>query len=187
MPAPAGDAWRKASFDDAAWGAGLPEFGYGDGDETTLLDFGPDPDAKPMSAAFRASFDFDPSKDGDLSIDIVCDDGAVIFVDETEVQRVRMPEGEVSPDTPAAIPPTGFDETAGSRFVIPANRFASGGRQVIAVQVHQEQPASSDLSFRLIATVGSIEFEEVRARVPAEEIVAFFGEGSPAIDWLKKR
>src|SRR6188474_2329304 len=35
-----GAAWKNSGFNDATWKTGTGEFGYGDGDETTILSFG---------------------------------------------------------------------------------------------------------------------------------------------------
>jgi len=186
MPTPVGDAWTEVGFDDSAWAVGLPELGYGDGDEVTVLDYGADPNAKPMSAAFRTVFEFDPSQSGALAVDLVCDDGAVVYLDGREVQRVRMPEGEISPETAAKVPLGGFDEKDAEYFVIPIEAFAPGSEHTLAVQVHQEQPSSSDLSFSLVALVGLVEFSTVRDRVSDSELESFFGDNSAA-EWLEIR
>src|SRR4026209_259996 len=37
-----GTAWRATSFNDSTWPSGPAQLGYGDGDESTTLGFGPD-------------------------------------------------------------------------------------------------------------------------------------------------
>src|SRR3954468_20250191 len=37
-----GTAWKNISFNDTTWSSGLAELGYGDGDETTVVNYGPD-------------------------------------------------------------------------------------------------------------------------------------------------
>jgi hypothetical protein len=38
-----GTAWRISSFDDSSWSNAEAQFGYGEGDERTLVSYGPDP------------------------------------------------------------------------------------------------------------------------------------------------
>ena len=40
-------------YNDSDWSTGYAEFGYGDGDETTVVNFGPDSDDKYISTYFR--------------------------------------------------------------------------------------------------------------------------------------
>src|SRR5687768_3695680 len=36
-----GTAWRGVGFNDSAWNSGNAELGYGDGDEATIVSYGP--------------------------------------------------------------------------------------------------------------------------------------------------
>ena len=38
-----GSAWRNPGFDDTGWASGAAQLGYGDGDEATMVGYGPDP------------------------------------------------------------------------------------------------------------------------------------------------
>src|SRR5262249_33094290 len=48
-----GTAWREVSFDDSAWASGPAQLGYGDGDEATVVSFGPDANNKYITTYFR--------------------------------------------------------------------------------------------------------------------------------------
>ena len=53
-----GQAWRELDFEvDENWKEGRAELGYGDRDERTTVDFGPDPDNKYITTYFRHEFD----------------------------------------------------------------------------------------------------------------------------------
>ncbi len=76
------------------------------------------------------------------------DDGAVVYVNGEEVFRLRLPDGPLDPTVFAS-------RTVGSRFegvyepfFIPA-RCLRAGSNVIAVEVHQGGPDSSDVIFDL--------------------------------------
>src|SRR5215204_6516876 len=52
-----GTAWSNPSFSDSTWPSGPGELGYGDGDESTVLNFGPDPLNKYITYYFRSTFE----------------------------------------------------------------------------------------------------------------------------------
>src|SRR3954467_144226 len=49
---PAGN-WAQYGYDDSDWKYGTARFGYGDGDETTLVNYGPDDEHKFITTYFR--------------------------------------------------------------------------------------------------------------------------------------
>ena len=66
--APAPD-WRSLSFNDTAWQTGTAQLGYGDGDEATVVSYGPDPAAKYITTYFRRTFSVDnPSRFAGLQL-----------------------------------------------------------------------------------------------------------------------
>src|SRR6185503_19444915 len=48
-----GTAWQAPGFDDSAWKSGPAQLGYGEGDEATLIAYGPDPNNKRVTTYFR--------------------------------------------------------------------------------------------------------------------------------------
>ena len=52
----AGTAWRSASYSDTAWKSGPAQLGYGDGDERTIVSYGPDANNKYTTTYFRRTF-----------------------------------------------------------------------------------------------------------------------------------
>ena len=51
-----GTNWTGRSYIDIAWASGAGEFGYGDGDEATVVGFGSEPDNKSITTYFRRAF-----------------------------------------------------------------------------------------------------------------------------------
>ena len=93
-----GDSWKTNSYDDSFWQEGLGELGYGDGGESTLLDFGTDTLNKHISYYFRHMIDIqNPENFGELALDMLHDDGAVVYLNGAEVFRYNMPSGDVFP------------------------------------------------------------------------------------------
>lgn len=143
------EAWEQPEFDDSEWDAGRAELGYGDDHEATTLDYGEDADDKPPTAYFRTSFEMpDPAGLARLRVRLRRDDGAVVYLNGIEVMRSNMPAGTVTYDTFAAesIDDRGYQtaEVDGDLLV--------PGTNVVAVEVHQSDEGSSDLTFDLALT-----------------------------------
>ena len=134
--------WRDA-FNDSNWRVGPAQLGYGDGDEATLI-----PDRPPV-VLFRKTFNVDaPSAFSKLIFRLLRDDGAVVYLNGVEVFRSNMPDGPVSPQTMALTAVGGEDESRFFPFDVSALRLRTG-LNVVAVQLHQVNVSSTDLSFAL--------------------------------------
>lgn len=144
-----GTAWRVPAFNDAAWANGLAQFGYGDGDEATVVSYGDNANAKHVTTYFRRTFSVtNPAVFGSLILRILRDDGAVVYLNGSEVFRTNMPMGPVSYTTLASSAIVGADESAFVSVAMSPSLLVAGSN-VIAVEVHQSDPTSSDLSFDL--------------------------------------
>src|SRR5213078_2569016 len=98
-----GTAWRATGFNDSTWASGAAELGYGDGDEATVVSFGPNSDAKFITTYFRKSFSVaNASQVSALNLLIKRDDGAVVYLNGTEVFRTNMPTGTIGNTTLAS-------------------------------------------------------------------------------------
>ncbi len=142
-----GTAWRAVGFNDTAWASGPAELGYGDGDEATVISYGPNSSSKYITSYFRKSFTVtQASSYTGLSIGLRRDDGAVVYINGTEAFRTNMPTGTIAHTTLAggAI----GSETTYFPFSAPASLLVEG-TNVIAVEVHQSGGTSSDVSFDL--------------------------------------
>ena len=144
-----GESWRLASFEDESWGTGRAQLGYGDNDEQTKVSFGDDPKNKHRTTYFRAAFNLPDSLSlTGLVLRVLRDDGVVVYLNGTEIHRDNMPEGNVLHDTAAPRAVFGDEESTWQQTAVPAD-FLTAGRNVLAVEVHQVNPASSDISFDL--------------------------------------
>ena len=81
-----------------------------------------------------------------LTLDLVADDGAVVYVNGVEVLRDNVGPGDDVAALRAASGRSGGAENAVRSFVLPPE-LVIAGVNTIAVSVHQDAPASSDLSF----------------------------------------
>lgn len=91
-----GTAWRASAFDDSSWAQGPAQLGYGDGDEATVVSFGPTSTAKYITTYFRKSISVaNPAAFTSLTLRARRDDGIVVYINGVEVWRDNMPTGTV--------------------------------------------------------------------------------------------
>jgi autotransporter-associated beta strand protein len=104
---------------------------------------------------FRHEFTLD-SVDNELSamIEVLRDDGAVIYLNGVEILRENMPGGSVSYDTYASTYDSDFHTTWFTRQPDVAGLLRSGVN-VLAAEVHQVNASSSDKYFGLSLTLTS--------------------------------
>jgi hypothetical protein len=144
-----GTAWWATAFPDSNWAFGPAQLGYGDGDEATVVSYGPNPNWKYVTTYFRHTFDVtDPGQFAFLVTELLRDDGAVIYLNGTEVVRSNMPDGPIDFETFAASTVSGAEEDRFFRFYIDANLLVSGAN-CLAVEIHQRSRTSSDISLDL--------------------------------------
>ncbi|MEM6335739.1 MAG: Ig-like domain-containing protein, partial [Bacteroidota bacterium] len=147
-----GTEWRTLEYDDSGWPTGAAQLGYGDEDEMTVISFGSDDRDKHPTAYFRHAFTIDdPSLYAALSLSILRDDGAVVYLNGTEILRSNMPDGEITFDTFAAsvVKDEAEDTFVWRQIDLSTNPVLVAGTNVIAVEVHQRDAVSTDLSFDL--------------------------------------
>ena len=144
-----GTVWRQPGFDDNSWAEGPAQLGYGEGDEATVLSYGGNSLDRYITYYFRKIFMVqNPQEKPVLKLGILCDDGAVVYLNGQEVVRTNLPDGEINYQTKALKPVTGDKENTFYSFEIPSSLLNPGDNS-IAVEVHQISKTSADLSFDL--------------------------------------
>jgi len=144
-----GTPWRAPSFDDSLWRKGAALLGYGDPNVVTPVDFGPDSNQKHITTYFRHSFLIDdPARFLTVTLGLVRDDGGVVYLNGKEVFRSNLPSGTVNYLTRASTRVGGTDETTFFETDLAAANFVKG-TNVLAVEIHQESPTSTDTAFNL--------------------------------------
>lgn len=141
-----GTAWRTNAFGDTAWDSGPAILGYGEPVSTTVS-YGPTASMKYRTTYFRKTISLTNTAEIlSGSVRIKRDDGAVVYLNGTEVGRSSMPSGAIDYLTFAN---NASDDGANFHtLAVPANLFQDGNN-VIAVEVHQGSNGSSDLQFDL--------------------------------------
>ena len=138
--------WYDVDYNSQAWPAGPAQLGYGDMDEATLI----------SNATLTAYFihDFvvsDPADYSQIDLQLLYDDGGVVYLNGAEIWRVNMPAGPIGYDTFAL----GNDgENAMASLTIDSSLLLPD-TNTLAIEIHQRSSGSSDLSFdfRIEATI----------------------------------
>jgi hypothetical protein len=79
-----GTVWRTNSFNDSLWPVGAAQFGWGDGDEQTLLIQGPPNEEAPVTIFFRKAFQV-TNPIYTVTLRLLHDDGAIVYLNGREV------------------------------------------------------------------------------------------------------
>ena len=142
-----GSAWRDPDYDDSQWDSGPAELGYGDGDEETRVGFGGSARNKNPTTYFRRTF---PVSDADAVLSAVCrvfrDDGVVVYLNGTQIGIDNIDDNPAYDDFARSADDDG-DEEIEFPPVPPA--LLREGNNTLAVEIHQSDRQSSDISFNL--------------------------------------
>jgi len=126
--------WATDVYDDTAWPEGTAQFGYGEGDEaTTLTTVAP-------SYYFRRVVTL-PSAISDATLNLVFDDGVVVYVNGVEVARRNVEDV-----AHAAYASRSSGDNSEAALPLPLGAFHTGDN-TIAVLVKNASAASDDVSF----------------------------------------
>ena len=145
--------WEATAFADAAWPSAVGKFGYGGDGEVTCIPSGGGGTLclptgnKWITTYFRKNVTIpNPSLYSNIQMGIIIDDGAVVYVNGVEVIRNNLPTGVITHATLASSAVSGAAENTFNKFVLPTSAFVAG-INTIAVEIHQVNLPSSDLSF----------------------------------------
>jgi hypothetical protein len=141
-----GSAWRAEDYSDSSWPDGDGILGYGAAGLGTVLNYGPDPNQKPLAVYFRKEFVANDPIEAitNLRLDALYDDGFVLYLNGTEILRsASMPTGTVAFDTTAS---TSYNSIGYEMFDLSAHTgLLRRGRNILCAEVHQVSPSSDDL------------------------------------------
>ena len=144
-----GTSWRTVGFNDSAWASGPAQLGYGDGDEATVVNGGPAA-TRFITTYFRQTFSVgSPATFTNLAMTLLRDDGGVVYLNGNEVYR--------SPSMPQLPTPIVFGTYATNQASTPPDNVVDTatlsrtnlvvGNNLVAVEIHQHDAGSSDISF----------------------------------------
>ena len=132
--------WQDNTFDDSKWKIGKAGFGYGDGDDETVLT---NMRGRFTSVAIRHSFDVkQPSDFGNLFLYVNYDDGFIAYLNGKQVAASR-----VAQDEKGEIRVTSHEAAGYEPFIIKdADKILVAGKNVLAIEGHNVDARSSDFS-----------------------------------------
>jgi len=140
-----GIAWRNTNFNDSNWATGPAELGYGDGDEETTVSFGENSENKYITTYFRHDFTITDASDFyKLVVGYVRDDGCAIYLNGTRVVLDNLAP-DASATEGALLNPGRTGEGVWNEAEIPTSLLEEG-TNVLAIEVHQDDGRSSDIS-----------------------------------------
>lgn len=144
-----GTTWRDGSYDDSGWASGPAPLGYTMTGVVTTVSYGPSSTNKYITTYFRKTVNITQAvidEAASMKITLNIDDGAVVYVNGTEVMRSNMPTSAITYTTLANVTvgssPSAFTGTFSSSLL-------TAGDNTIAVEVHQAAVTSSDIYFNL--------------------------------------
>ncbi len=147
-----GSSWKASTFNDGTWATGNAELGFGQGDESTIVSYGPNSSNKYVTTYFRKTVSIiTPGQSySSLKLQIKRDDGAIVYINGAERFRTNMPTGTVAYNTYASSCASDNGTVWQSINLLPS--YFANGTNYIAVEIHQCNATSSDLSFDLQLT-----------------------------------
>jgi hypothetical protein len=144
-----GTTWRAPAFDDSAWLSGPAPLGFGDGDEATAVIS----NRARITTYFRRSIEVtNLAAIAQLTLNLLRDDGAVVYLNGAEVFRSNMPTGAIAWGTFAGATALAEDESTNFYPAVLSPWRLRPGPNTLAVEVHQNSTNSSDISFDLALT-----------------------------------
>jgi hypothetical protein len=184
-----GTAWRAANYNDSSWALGFGLFGF----ETTPFIYPypfnsniPSPDqGGPNTAYFRTHFQWTNGLGFSLVATGYVDDGAVIYLNGQEANRVRITANPVLYNSGAQNATDGSFDV----LTLPTTNLVTGDN-VIAVELHQPGGGSSDDVFGLSlsavkSTTNTIFFGLVLNEVMARNQSFTNAGGTNLADWFE--
>jgi len=152
-----GTAWKESGFDDSGWASDPATIGFESSSNTavtivTELTAG----TEIVTYYFRHEFTVDdPASLNSFVLHGLFDDGWVVYLNGTEVNRESMPLGALGADTLAYIHEARNWEIVD--LIAPARVLLTAGTNLIAIELHQSSLTSSDLVFDVELEAGSDE------------------------------
>ena len=155
-----GTAWKEKDFNDGEWKSGVAPLGYPASEDhgtfgniATIIGYGSDSGNKHATSYFRTTFEVEDLSEISTSgvITAGIDDGAIIYLNGNEIARFNLPEDQEIKfdDYVQDFGLNDADENNDKTFNVTEEQmsYIVEGTNVLAVEVHQDRPSSSDVFF----------------------------------------
>ena len=162
-----GSTWRLRTFSDAGWPSGPSPLGFGETGLGTLVGSN-----RQITTYFRHSFLLTNSADlTALEVRLRRDDAAVAYLNGAEIFRSNMSNGPVAFNTYASNTVSGAEETWWFTNAVNPGLLVIG-TNLLAVELHQVTPTSSDVIFDCELTATANQPPHVVLTSPPDGLVA---------------
>lgn len=170
--------WRSPGFNDLAWRSGKGSIGYGDGDDNTVIE-------KCIALFMRTEFSITDTSvilDGILHVDY--DDAFVAYLNGVEIARSQGLSGDYpSADQLSTVNHEASMYSGGLPEAFFPDRvklksLLKIGKNVLAVQIHNSSPGSSDMTSNIFFSVGLTTQEQQYSLTPPWFYLPFVFRGS---------
>jgi len=147
--------WQDPGFDATSWPQGISGFGYGDGDDATVIE-------STMSIYLRHQFEVENIDDWvDAVFSMDYDDGFVAYLNGIEIARgnAGLPGDFVAWNQDLTIDHEAVLYTGGTPefFDLDFGALVVEGTNTVAIEVHNANPWSSDLTARPFLFLGTLD------------------------------
>ena len=175
-----GTEWRDPNFDDSAWNEGPGIFGK-EGASNKMPDPGfqtPWTTGGKYTYYLRKEFEWGiPFRSANIIMDGLFDDGIVVYLNGKEIGRNSMPSGIIDWQTP------GIRGEAKYKTILESDvtGYLKTGKNVLAVEIHNERSGSSDIVFGADVAISTIPPDLSNLLVLSE---IHFGKENN-VDWIE--
>ncbi len=150
--------WYGSSYEATQWKSGAAPLGYytgGTRDYKTTLSYGGNTNTKYPTYYFRTTVKLNdaPASGDQFTLNYICDDGFIVYVNGVEANRYNMPSGTVSFNTYSTTYANGNPDQGS---VTLSTSLFQKGQNVIAVEVHNNAANSTDIYWE-----GSIDYTSI--------------------------
>ena len=137
-----GSTWKDSSFNDSLWNVGTGHFGFGEGDEQTVLNSGL------ATYYFRKKVNISNINEiNTLYFHMIHDDGGVLYINGQEAFRTEMmPLTAIGHYTTARQSSNASNENSYYTYKIDSGLLVNG-LNTLAVSIHNRSNSDDDISF----------------------------------------
>ncbi len=145
--------WKELAFNDQTWDSGPSGFGYGDGDDSTIV-------PSIQSVYIRKVFSVDDVNDIKMAVlHVDYDDGFVAYLNGVEIARANIGTVNVPPAynesaTTFTEPLIVYGGRPNTYVILNYQTLLQNGDNVLAIQVHNYGTGSSDLTLIPFLSLG---------------------------------
>lgn len=150
---PPASNWNQVGYNDSSWSSGTALLGYGLGDETTVINPGSN-----ITTYFRYDFNLsDVELYSNLWLQLEAYDGAVVYLNGSNIASLRMPASNLTPRTLATSVVSGVTAQTYYAFNVSSYLHLLSTNNVLAVEVHKGATNGTHLGLdgALFANIGS--------------------------------